>query len=106
LRLNALRARLESGLSRLNDENAALDSINMALRRLTDHVLSRRRRAVSTPGVSKRHWEAGLLSECPLELTAVNNSSDTSKATLGASVTGVIRQISSTSVSFDHVQPL
>ena len=106
IRNRAVRARMESGLSRMGEESATLDSINAAVRRLTDHVVSQRRLASSNTSLPKRHREAQLLGEYPLELTPVGNVNEDSSLEAAPTVPGRTRQISSTAISFEHVEPL
>jgi hypothetical protein len=97
---------VESGLSRLNDESAALDSINAAVRRLTEHVIRQQRVGSTVTDLSKRHREARLLGKYPFELTPAEVDTDNSSREPLTGVVGYTRQISSTAISFDHVEPL
>ncbi len=76
-----LQTRLESGLDRLNDHSATLDSINVAVRRLTEHVAKRRRARTSTvTHAAERSWETELLAYYPVEILPLEEEDSTTLA--------------------------
>lgn len=98
-----LRVRFESGLARLNEHTAALDSINAAVRKLVEHAA--KARFGNLPKGNRAEREAELLAGYPLEITPVD---DDESLAAGAkhSVGGTLRQISSAIVAFEHAEPL
>jgi hypothetical protein len=97
-----LQARVESGLARLNEHSAAVDSINAAVRRLTEHAVKSRRAEVSATPRSKRRVQNQLLGDYPLEVTPVEDQQGPFDSHQAASISGLLRQISSQGVTFEH----
>jgi hypothetical protein len=104
LRRRAQHERAESGLSRLDEHTAALDSINIAVRRLTDDLHKHKRGQARLPGMSKRHWEAHALSHYPLDITPIDDSGEADWRSIRP-ITGCVQCISSSAISFEHDQP-
>ncbi len=100
-----LQTRLESGLDRLNDHSATLDSINVAVRRLTEHVAKRRRARTSTvTHAAERSWETELLAYYPVEILPLEEEDSTHPSRTAKPIVGRLRQISSAVVSFEHLE--
>jgi hypothetical protein len=97
-----LQARVECGLARLNEHSAAVDSINAAVRRLTEHAVKSRRAEISTAPRSKRRVQNQLLGDYPLEVTAVEDQEGEFDSNHAVAITGLLRQISSQGVTFEH----
>lgn len=97
-----LQARVECGLARLNEHSAAVDSINAAVRRLTEHAVKCRRAEVSTVPRSKRRVQNQLLGDFPLEVTPVEDQEGEFASNSAVTITGFLRQISSQGVTFEH----
>lgn len=97
-----LQARVECGLARLNEHSAAVDSINAAVRRLTEHAVKSRRAEVGNAPRSKRRVQNQLLGDYPLEVTPVEDPEGAFDSNTALSITGLLRQISSQGVTFEH----
>jgi hypothetical protein len=97
-----IQARIESGLARLNEHSAAVDSINSAVRRLAENAAKRRTSESGTVSRARRRWQPQLLSDYPLEIIQVEDQREPFDAKSVAPVPGVLRQISSQGVSFEH----
>lgn len=103
-RLRATRIRVESGLNRLNEHSATLDSINAAVRRLTEHAVQQRQGPSATPGHSKRFQDL-LLKDYPLEVVPIEAAGFKLQCERAQPISGTLRQISSNNVSFEHTEP-
>jgi len=104
VRLRATRIRVESGLNRLNEHSATLDSINAAIRRLTEHVTQENQGASTKPGRGKRS-QALLLKDYPLAVVPIEEAGFKLQCERAQPISGTLRQISSNNVSFEHIQP-
>ena len=101
-----VRRRVEHGLSRLIEQSATLDAMSLAVRRLIEDVTRRKGPQPCSSGWTKRHCEAEILLRYPIEITSVDDSSTTVEAGSYEPTRGSIRQMSATSISFDHAEPL
>jgi hypothetical protein len=97
---------MENGLSRLIEQNATLDAMNLTVRRLIDDVTRRKGPQPCSSGWMKRHCEAEILRGYPVEVAAVDDSDTASEVDLSTPTRGSIRHMSATSMSFDHAEPL
>jgi hypothetical protein len=104
VRLRATRIRVESGLNRLNEHSATLDSINAAIRRLTEYAVQQRQGPTATPGRSKRFQDL-LLKDYPLEVVPIEEAGFKIRCERAQPISGTLRQISSNNVSFEHIEP-
>ncbi|HTM52955.1 MAG TPA: hypothetical protein VL175_02965 [Pirellulales bacterium] len=96
-----MQARVECGLARLNEHSATVDSINAAVRRLAEQA-ARRRTELGTQPRAKRHWHPQLLSDYPLEVIPVEDRDEPFDNTSISPIPGVLRQMSTQGVSFEH----
>jgi hypothetical protein len=97
-----LQARVECGLARLNEHSAAVDSINAAVRRLTEHAAKTRRADMSVAPRGKRRVQNQLLGDYPLEVTPVEDQDGAFESHGVRGIAGQLRQISSQGVTFEH----
>ena len=105
-RERAARKRMESGISRLLDESATLDAMNLALRKLVDDVARRKGPQHCASGWTRRHCEAEILRKYPLEIAAVGNANLDATALPEPRTKGYVRQLASNSISFEHEEAL
>ena len=97
-----MQSRVECGLARLNEHSAAVDSINMAVRRLAEHAAKRRSSEIASVSRVKRRWQTQLLSDTPLEIVPVEDQDVPFDVKSVAPIAGTLRQISSQGVTFEH----
>jgi hypothetical protein len=102
----AIRRRLEDGLSRLSDESATLDAMNLALRRLIDDVARRKGPQRCASLWSKRQTDAEILRHYPIEISPVDESSAKLAVRSADIILGTIRQLSTSAIAFDHTDAL
>ncbi len=100
-----LQARVECGLAKLNEHSAAVDSINGAVRRLTEHAAKTRRTDLANMPRGKRRLQSQLLGDYPLEVTPVDDHGEQLEGKGVRSIGGQLRQISSQGVTFEHDEP-
>ncbi len=100
-----MQSRVECGLARLNEHSAAVDSINMAVRRLAEHAAKRRSSEIASVSRVKRRWQTQLLSDTPLEIVPVEDQDVPFDVKSVAPIAGTLRQISSQGVTFEHEEP-
>ena len=104
IRKRATRVRVESGLNRLNEHSATLDSINAAVRRLTEYAVRQRQGPSAIPGRSKQ-FQDSLLKDYPLEVVPIEEADFQLQCERAESISGTLRHISSNNVSFEHIEP-
>jgi hypothetical protein len=97
-----MQSRVECGLARLNEHSAAVDSINMAVRRLAEHAAKRRSSEIASMSRVKRRWQTQLLSDTPLQIVPVEDQDVPFDSKTVAPIVGTLRQISSQAVTFEH----
>jgi hypothetical protein len=97
-----MQARVECGLARLNEHSATVDSINAAVRRLAEQAARRRTVELGAQPRAKRHWHPQLLSDYPLEVIRVEDRDEPFDNSSIAPIPGVLRQMSTQGVSFEH----
>jgi hypothetical protein len=97
-----MQARVEGGLARLNEHSAAVDSINQAVRRLAESAAKRRSGELGNVPRNRRRWQPQLLSDYPLEITPVEDHDQPFDAKNVSTIAGILRQMSSQGVSFEH----
>jgi hypothetical protein len=91
--------RLDGRLTRLNEQSAALDLIDNAIRRLTRHVASERQIKACNPDPSKI---ALPLNSFPLEVIPVKEHGEAFDIDAAHSIAGSLHGISSRVFSFEH----
>jgi len=89
--------RLDGRLTRLNEQSAALDSIDNAIRRLTRHVASERQACNPDPSNFPR-----TLQPFPLEVIPVEEHGEAFDIDAAHSIAGSLHGISSRIFSFEH----
>jgi len=100
-----LQARVECGLARLNEHSAAVDSINAAVRRLTEQAAKTRRVEMNNTQRGKRRLASQLLGDYPLEVAPVEDLKEPFDSASSKHIPGLLRQISSQGVTFEHDAP-
>jgi hypothetical protein len=93
--------RLEGRLTRLNEESAALELIDDAIRKLTRHVACERQKQACNPAPGESLL---TLSPFPLKVIPVDEHGDAFDTGSAHSIAGSLRGISSRIVSFEHDQ--
>jgi hypothetical protein len=97
-----MQARVECGLARLNEHSATVDSINGAVRRLAEQAARRRTVEFGAQPRARRQWHPQLLSDYPLEVIPVDDRDEPFESVSIAPIPGVLRQMSTQGVSFEH----
>jgi hypothetical protein len=102
-RQRAMLARAEFGLAKLNEQGAALDAINAALKKLRN-AAGRCDRRNAAPGASARGRSASDLRQLAMEITPVIDH-DEDRCELAQPLAGALREISARGLSFTHERP-
>ncbi|MEX0678542.1 MAG: hypothetical protein WD063_15785 [Pirellulales bacterium] len=100
----ALQARFECGLARLHQHSATIDAINAAVRKLARQAPVDMHRKLGTAQRNRRRDQMELLAEYPLEIVPVDDGAEF-HADLPP-ISGVLEQISSRVVSFEHTEAI
>jgi len=95
-----LKARVECGLAKLSQHSATIDSINAAVRKLAEQALTESRGKLGKAQRNRRRDQMQMLSDYPLEIAPIMEESD--GGLMLEPMSGVLQQISSRVVSFEH----
>ncbi|REK11442.1 MAG: hypothetical protein DWQ37_14260 [Planctomycetota bacterium] len=98
------KARFETGLARLNQHSATIDSINAAVRKLAHQATLDTRRKLGHAQRNRRRDQMEMLADYPLTITPVDAKGELGIA--APSTAGSLQQISSRVVSFEHAEPI
>jgi hypothetical protein len=96
----AMQARFECGLARLNQHSATIDSINAAVRKLAQQAAIDMRGKLGRAQRNRRRDQMELVADYPLEIVPVDEHAESDVEL--APIVGVLQQISSRVVSFEH----
>jgi hypothetical protein len=99
-RERAMQARFECGLARLNQHSATIDSINAAVRQLAQQAAIDMRGKLGKAQRNRRRDQMELVADYPLQIVPVDEHAGGDVEL--APIRGVLQQISSRVVSFDH----
>ena len=103
-RERALQSRAEFGLAKLNEQGAALDAINAAIRRLQAAAARYSDCESSSGGEAGENEAMEPLSRLPMEITPVVDYDD-ANCELAEPIAGSLRKISARGVAFWHARP-
>jgi len=100
----ALEIRFESGLDRVSQHSATIDSINAAVRRLAQQAAIDMHGKFGRSQRNRRRDQMEMVADYPLEITPIDEQAEQGIAF--PSSPGVLQQISSRVISFDHYEPI
>jgi hypothetical protein len=100
----ALKARFEGGLARLNQHSATIDSINAAVRKLAQHASLDTRGKLGKAQRNRRRDQLAMLEDYPLEIIPVADHPELDGEM--TPIRGELQQISSRVVSFEHAESI
>jgi hypothetical protein len=103
-REQALQARFECGLARLNQHSATIDSINSAVRKLAQQAAIDMRGKLGKAQRNRRRDQMDLVVDYPLEILPVDEHAEYNFEL--RPMTGMLQQISSRVVSFEHTESI
>jgi hypothetical protein len=100
----ALKARFECGLARLNQHSATIDAINAAVRKLAQQASLGTQGKLGKAQRNRRRDQMAMLEDYPLEIMPVADHPEfDGKMT---PIDGLLQQISSRVVSFEHTESI
>ena len=99
LRERTVRLLSEKRLAQFNEHNAALESIDKAIHRLTTHAASERRKRNFKSTQSKG---TAVLSKYPLKVIPIGEHDDVIDVCSARSIVGSLHKISPSVISFEH----
>jgi hypothetical protein len=100
----ALKARFECGLARLNQHSATIDAINAAVRKLSQQASFDTQDKLGKSQHNRRRDQMALLEDYPLEIMPVADRPEFDGEM--TPIDGVLQQISSRVVSFEHTESI
>lgn len=100
----ALKARFECGLARLNQHSATIDAINAAVRRLSKQASFDTRGKLGKSQRNRRRDQMAMLEDYPVEILPVADHPELDGEM--TPINGVLQQISSRVVSFEHTESI
>lgn len=103
-RERALQARAEFGLAKLNEQGAALDSVNAAIRRLYAFAGAEAHGSTARAGRSRRDQVSRRLSRIPMKIAPVADDGEV-RAELVHSIDGSLRELTARGLVFSHSEP-
>jgi hypothetical protein len=103
-REQALKARFECGLARLNQHSATIDSINSAVRKLAKQAALDMRGKLGQAQRNRRRDLMDMLADYPIRIQPIEDRAEAA-AELPA-IAGSLQQISSRVVSFEHTETI
>lgn len=98
------KARVECGLARLTQHSATIDSINAAVRKLAQQAVNDMHGKLGKAQRNRRRDQMQMLSDLPLEIAPVTDESEGSL--MLEPMSGLLQQISSRVVSFEHSEAI
>jgi hypothetical protein len=100
----ALQTRLECGLTRLVQHSDTIDSIDDAVRKLARQAAVDMRGKLGKAQRIRRREQMEMVADYPLEIVPIDKRVETDSEL--PSISGVLQQVSSRVVSFEHAEPI